>query len=323
MQLQFCKNTQIVAQTWRFKNGSKKTITSKTQKEKKKKDQERHGRHGIKKEERRKDKGYERIHNLRAYEIFRKADCSLKLAQLALRFRHIKTTTTGQVNDAPERSGHSSKDLDSALPSKTPSESWFIWCYEMLRVDSSRFSRFRLRLQQACKRQNCCANPLSGLDWRLLVKRYDRCDCVLQVNRLCKLRRCCHKDVSKRRKLKQIMCQRGDCAIACLKHRHKLPPSTDSILGGPEHICLARAEQTKSRHTALHVFMFSKHDSFIWNSLRKHGKWSKVTKFEEWRWLSAKYGQTMINRELWSLMLEANFVQAGAGSSQWHTVMQD
>lgn len=38
-------------------------------------------------------------------------------------FRHIKTTTTGQVNDAPERSGHSSKDLDSALPSKTPSES--------------------------------------------------------------------------------------------------------------------------------------------------------------------------------------------------------
>lgn len=84
-------------------------------------------------------------------------------------------------------------------------------CYASIQVDSSRFSRFRLRLQQACKRQNCCANPLSGLDWRLLVKRYDRCDCVLQlVNRLCKLRRCCHKDVSKRRKLKQIMCQRGD-----------------------------------------------------------------------------------------------------------------
>lgn len=241
MQLQFSKNlTQIVAQTWRFKNGSKKTITSKTQKEKKKKDQERHGRHGIKKEERRKDKGYERIHNLRAYEIFPKADCSLKLAQLALRFRHIKTTTTGQVNDAPERSGHSSKDLDSALPSKTPSESWFIWCYEMLRVDSSRFSRFRLRLQQACKRQNCCANPLSGLDWRLLVKRYDRCDCVLQVNRLCKLRRCCHKDVSKRRIFFSKSCAReAICAIACLKHRRKLPPSTDSILGGPEHICLA------------------------------------------------------------------------------------
>ena len=101
-----------------------------------------------------------------------------------------------------------------SAPQQDPSESWFIWCYEMLRVDSSRFSRFRLRLQQACKRQNCCANPLSGLDWRLLVKRYDRCDCVLQlVNRLCKLRRCCHKDVSKRRKLKQIMCQRGDCLL--------------------------------------------------------------------------------------------------------------
>lgn len=129
-QLQFSKNlTQIVAQTWRFKMAQRKPWQ----------DPERHGRHGIKKEERRKDQGYERIHNLRAYEIFRKADCSLKLAQLALRFRHIKTTTTGQVNDAPERSGHSSKDLDSALPSKTPSESWFIWCYEMLRVDSSRF----------------------------------------------------------------------------------------------------------------------------------------------------------------------------------------
>lgn len=256
--------------------------------------------------------------SIRNFPKGRLPDCSLKLAQLALRFRHIKTTTTGQVNDAPERSGHSSKDLDSALPSKTPSESWFIWCYEMLRVDSSRFSRFRLRLQQACKRQNCCANPLSGLDWRLLVKRYDRCDCVLQVNRLCKLRRCCHKDVSKRRKLKQIMCQRGDCLL-----KASAPLNRFNLVGRPGAHLSRACWKNKARIQLFTSCTTRTNDSFIWNSLRKHGKWSKVTKFEERRWLSAKDGQTMTNRELWSLMLEANFVQAGAGSSQWHTVIQD